>query len=113
MCVTPGSPTRRGAPWQERVQVHALVVSYEMALAEITELRRLEWGVMVIDEGHRLKNPSSRLYRVRAWARQARPAACQGSAAFLLLCKPQNTGSAVNKRGAPGGLPQMWLLLSF
>ena len=66
MCEIPGSPTSWGAPWQERVQVHALVVSYEMALAEITELRRLEWGVMVIDEGHRLKNPSSRLYRVRA-----------------------------------------------
>ncbi len=52
--------------WQERVQVHALVVSYEMAMAEITELRRLEWGVMVVDEGHRLKNPNSRLFRARA-----------------------------------------------
>ena len=45
--------------------MHALVVSYEMAMAEITELRRLEWGVMVVDEGHRLKNPTSRLFRAR------------------------------------------------
>ena len=45
--------------------MHALVVSYEMAMAEITELRRLEWGVMVVDEGHRLKNPNSRLFRAR------------------------------------------------
>lgn len=45
--------------------MHVLVVSYEMAMAEITELRRLEWGVMVVDEGHRLKNPNSRLFRAR------------------------------------------------
>lgn len=51
---------------QERVQVHALVVSYEMAMAEITELRRLQWGVMVVDEGHRLKDPKSRLFQVPA-----------------------------------------------
>lgn len=51
---------------QERVQVHALVVSYEMAMAEITELRRLQWGVMVVDEGHRLKDPKSRLFKVPA-----------------------------------------------
>lgn len=51
---------------QERVQVHALVVSYEMAMAEIMELRRLQWGVMVVDEGHRLKDPKSRLFKVPA-----------------------------------------------
>ncbi|KAK9827617.1 hypothetical protein WJX81_006723 [Elliptochloris bilobata] len=48
---------------QDRVQVHALIVSYEMAMAEFTELRRLEWGVMVVDEGHRLKDPKSRLFK--------------------------------------------------
>ena len=46
--------------------MHALVVSYEMAMAEITELRRLQWGVMVVDEGHRLKDPKSRLFKVPA-----------------------------------------------
>ena len=80
------------------MQVHALVVSYEMALAEITELRRLEWGVMVIDEGHRLKNPSSRLYKVR-WTRQARPACLPGLRSHSLLCNPRTLGLQ-SRRGA-------------
>ena len=39
---------------------HALLTSYEMAAAEAEELRKLEWGALVVDEGHRLKNKEAR-----------------------------------------------------
>jgi len=45
---------------QARVKVHAIVTSYEVAMMEATELRKLEFEALVVDEGHRLKNSSSR-----------------------------------------------------
>ena len=35
---------------------HVLLTSYEMLNLEAAELGRLEWGGLVIDEGHRLRN---------------------------------------------------------
>lgn len=49
---------------QERVKVHVLVTSYESVLLELGELKRLEWEVLIVDEGHRLKNRESRLFQV-------------------------------------------------
>ena len=49
---------------QARVKVHAIVTSYEVAMMEATELRKLEFEALVVDEGHRLKNSSSRCKRV-------------------------------------------------
>ena len=42
------------------MKVHAIVTSYEIAMMEATELRKLEFEALVVDEGHRLKNSSSR-----------------------------------------------------
>ena len=42
------------------MKVHAIVTSYEVAMMEATELRKLEFEALVVDEGHRLKNSSSR-----------------------------------------------------
>ena len=49
---------------QARVKFHVLLTSYETALSEATELRRLKWETLVVDEGHRLKNKNSRLFTV-------------------------------------------------
>jgi hypothetical protein len=41
----------------------AFIPSYELALAEASLLQRIpNWAVMIVDEGHRLKNKSSRLF---------------------------------------------------
>ena len=56
--------TAQASGLQARVKVHAIVTSYEVAMMEATELRKLEFEALVVDEGHRLKNSSSR-YCVR------------------------------------------------
>ena len=65
---TVGCDMRTGSPkphaMQARVKFHVLLTSYETALSEATELRRLKWETLVVDEGHRLKNKSSRLFTV-------------------------------------------------
>ncbi len=40
-----------------------VVTSYEMASRELSSLGRLDWGVLVVDEGHRLKNKTGRLFQ--------------------------------------------------
>ena len=49
---------------QARVKVHVLVTSYECVLSELSDLKRLEWEVLIVDEGHRLKNREGRLFQV-------------------------------------------------
>lgn len=38
---------------QARVKFHVLLTTYEMAVAEGTVLRSLQWEALVVDEGHR------------------------------------------------------------
>jgi chromodomain-helicase-DNA-binding protein 4 len=45
------------------VLFHVLLTSYEVLSAEAAELGRLEWGALVVDEGHRLKNKEARLFK--------------------------------------------------
>ncbi|KAL6058337.1 Chromodomain-helicase-DNA-binding protein 9 [Balamuthia mandrillaris] len=40
----------------------ALLTTYEMILAEATLLAKIPWQYMIIDEGHRLKNRTSKLF---------------------------------------------------
>jgi hypothetical protein len=47
---------RRREALQRAVLFHVLLTSYEMLNLEAAELGRLEWGGLVIDEGHRLRN---------------------------------------------------------
>ena len=42
------------------MKVHAILTSYEVAVTEAAELRKLQFESLVVDEGHRLKNSSSR-----------------------------------------------------
>eukprot|EP00899_Mesostigma_viride_P026443 jgi/Mesvir1/6984/Mv09124-RA.1 len=41
---------------------HVMLTSYEMILVDATELRRIPWDVLIVDEGHRLKNSESKLF---------------------------------------------------
>jgi superfamily II DNA or RNA helicase len=50
---------------QERVKFHVLLTTYEMVSKHLGDIRRLEWAALVVDEAHRLKNASSRLFQVR------------------------------------------------
>ncbi|GMH27753.1 hypothetical protein Nepgr_029596 [Nepenthes gracilis] len=41
---------------------NVLLTTYEMVLADSSHLRGIPWEVLVVDEGHRLKNSSSKLF---------------------------------------------------
>ncbi|XP_023766968.1 protein CHROMATIN REMODELING 4 [Lactuca sativa] len=41
---------------------NVLLTTYEMVLADSSHLRGVQWEVLVVDEGHRLKNSSSKLF---------------------------------------------------
>ncbi|KAI3700239.1 hypothetical protein L2E82_44860 [Cichorium intybus] len=41
---------------------NVLLTTYEMVLADATHLRGVPWEVLVVDEGHRLKNSGSKLF---------------------------------------------------
>ncbi|CAN1225431.1 Protein CHROMATIN REMODELING 4 [Linum grandiflorum] len=41
---------------------HVLLTTYEMVLADAPHLRGVPWEVLVVDEGHRLKNSGSKLF---------------------------------------------------
>ncbi|KAL4567790.1 hypothetical protein LXL04_023384 [Taraxacum kok-saghyz] len=41
---------------------NVLLTTYEMVLADSTHLRGVPWEVLVVDEGHRLKNSESKLF---------------------------------------------------
>ena len=40
-----------------------VITSYEIVMADAQHLKFWEWGYVVVDEGHRLKNSSCRLLR--------------------------------------------------
>lgn len=41
---------------------NVLLTTYEMVLVDATYLRSVSWEVLIVDEGHRLKNSSSKLF---------------------------------------------------
>ncbi|KAL2900671.1 Protein CHROMATIN REMODELING 4 [Bienertia sinuspersici] len=41
---------------------NVLLTTYEMVLADSSHLRGIPWEVLIVDEGHRLKNSSSKLF---------------------------------------------------
>ncbi|XP_074312126.1 protein CHROMATIN REMODELING 4 isoform X2 [Silene latifolia] len=41
---------------------NVLLTTYEMVLADSSQLRGIPWEVLIVDEGHRLKNSSSKLF---------------------------------------------------
>ena len=60
-----GPPDTRKAirdEWLSRPSsFHALVTHYDLALRDARALRSVDWGLLVVDEGHRLKNADARL----------------------------------------------------
>lgn len=54
----PSQRTRKTASYKFNV----LLTTYEMVLADASHLRGVPWEVLVVDEGHRLKNSSSKLF---------------------------------------------------
>lgn len=47
------------------MKFHVLLTTYEMVSKHLAELRRLDWAALLVDEAHRLKNASSRLFQVQ------------------------------------------------
>ncbi|SPT17616.1 unnamed protein product [Triticum aestivum] len=43
---------------------NVLLTTYEMVLVDATYLRSVPWEVLIVDEGHRLKNSSSKLFNL-------------------------------------------------
>jgi SNF2 family DNA or RNA helicase len=41
---------------------HVLLTSYEIVCKHVEDLSALDWGALIVDEGHRLKNKTSRLF---------------------------------------------------
>ncbi|CAJ1935736.1 unnamed protein product [Sphenostylis stenocarpa] len=46
----------------ESYKFNVLLTTYEMVLADYSHLRGVPWEVLVVDEGHRLKNSGSKLF---------------------------------------------------
>ncbi|XP_047150090.1 protein CHROMATIN REMODELING 4 [Vigna umbellata] len=46
----------------EAYKFNVLLTTYEMVLADYSHLRGVPWEVLVVDEGHRLKNSGSKLF---------------------------------------------------
>jgi superfamily II DNA or RNA helicase len=46
----------RGKPIENAFSFNILLVSYDVLLRDVDDLRRINWQVLVLDEGHRIKN---------------------------------------------------------
>lgn len=49
---------------EKGIRVHAVIASYEMILAESSFFSKIDWELLVCDEGHRLKNDSAKTFTV-------------------------------------------------
>jgi len=55
--------TGRKVHHDERMKLEVLLTSYELTIRDSTELRKIPWRCIVVDEAHRLKNCNSKLNR--------------------------------------------------
>ncbi|CAM6104306.1 unnamed protein product [Calypogeia fissa] len=51
-----------GKKLKDRFKFNVMLTTYEMVIADSSLLRAVLWEVLVVDEGHRLKNSSSKLF---------------------------------------------------
>ncbi|KAL2760284.1 hypothetical protein ACRALDRAFT_2096563 [Sodiomyces alcalophilus JCM 7366] len=69
-----GTPQERAKMWKTKVAKHldrgrptekfpVVCTSYEILLREKASLSKVNWGFIIIDEGHRMKNFESKLFR--------------------------------------------------
>ncbi|XP_047308318.1 protein CHROMATIN REMODELING 4-like isoform X2 [Impatiens glandulifera] len=50
--------------YKNAFKFNVLLTTYEMVLADSSHLRAVPWEVLIVDEGHRLKNSSSKLFNL-------------------------------------------------
>ena len=65
LCLPHTQQRKRCGNFDERkldVQFHVLITSFEFASKDAYFLRKMKWEVVIVDEGHRLKGGSGRLY---------------------------------------------------
>ena len=48
---------------QNVTKFHVVVTTYEVAMKDVAVLSRIKWKALIVDEAHRLKNATSRLFR--------------------------------------------------
>ena len=72
---------------QARVKFHVLLTSNEMVKREATELRKLRWECMIVDEGHRLKQKGELFGQLASLDTQHR-VLLTGEAPSLTLSQP-------------------------
>ena len=60
---TPGSTGHDGKHTGSAVyKFNVMLTTYEMVIADSSQLRAVPWEVLIVDEGHRLKNSESKLF---------------------------------------------------
>eukprot|EP00948_MAST-09A_sp_MAST-9A-sp1_P000345 g345.t1 len=57
------SGNRGGCPWNTN-KFPVLVTSYDILMRDASFFRKINWNVLTVDEGHRLKNKDCRLMRI-------------------------------------------------
>lgn len=57
-----GKPTATKLRKQHITKFHILITTYEVALKDIDVISKIRWKTLIVDEAHRLKNPTSRLF---------------------------------------------------
>ena len=81
-------------PIVEGAQLPVMITSYDILMRDIANFRKFNWGYLVVDEGHRLKNKDCRLMRE---------------------LKSLNTQQRLLLTGTPlqNNLSELWSLLNF
>lgn len=58
-----GNPGDEGRhPDPQAIKFNVMLTSYETVIADSSQLRSVPWEVLIVDEGHRLKNSESKLF---------------------------------------------------
>ena len=52
----------RMLPLEDRVKCHVILTTYELILLDKAQLAKLRYATLIVDEGHRLKSKSSKLF---------------------------------------------------
>ena len=62
---------RRRLQAEAETQADVVVMAYETLRSDVDWAARLQWNYCVLDEGHMIRNPKSRIAQVAAWEHAA------------------------------------------
>lgn len=62
--VIQGTPQQRAALLQQSAGHDVLIMSYESLRADIDILKQRQWNYLILDEGHIIRSPKSRITQV-------------------------------------------------